>query len=226
MKRSRSFLIALSATLVVGVTAAFAASIPNGDFEKGNFSGWKEKSTGGGEWSIYTAKNRALPGPPGDRPNGPKPVGKYASRLEQSAPSTNYLTRSLTVPSGATHLTVKLFWVNRGSPPGPVPGNAAYWRFPGTWDANGARIQYFVLDLLKASASGFTTKKSDILATLFKPKIGSTSARSGGWVTKSIDVSRFRGEKIKLRLVEADNSGFLNIGLDQLEFRSASSPTG
>ncbi|MFM9042777.1 MAG: hypothetical protein ACKOPI_01260, partial [bacterium] len=159
---------------MVGVTAAFAASIPNGDFEKGNFSGWKEKSTGGGEWSIYTAKDRVLPGPP-NGPSAPKPVGKYASRLVQEEPSTNYLTRSLTVPSGATHLTVKLFWVNRGGPPGPVPGNAAYWRFPGTWDVSGARIQYFMLDLVKASAGGFTTKKSDILATLFKPKIGSTS---------------------------------------------------
>ena len=79
---------------------------------------------------------------------------------------------------------------------------------------------------MKSSAKGFSTRKSDVLATIFKPKIGSTPARSGGWVTETIDVSRFSGEKVKLRLVEGDNSGYMNVGLDQVEFRSASTPTG
>lgn len=232
MKRSGRVLIALSATLVVGVSAAFAASIPNGDFEKGNLSGWKKKNEGGGDWVIYDAKNRKLPGPPGSQPNAPKPFGKYAVVLEQDGPSTNYLIHSLSVPSDATRLSVKLFWVNRGSPPSPPPGraplraSAGYWRFPGDWSSSGSRIQFFQLDLLKSSAAGFTTKKSDILATIFKPKIGSTPARSGGWVSETVDVSRYRGEKIKFRLVEGDNSGFLNVGIDRLEFLSAENPTG
>ena len=233
MKRPLSLLLAAVAVLAFGAVAyaASGSQIPNGDFEKGSFSGWSKKSTGGGEWSIYTAKQRKLPGPPDSKSFAPKPFGKYASVLKQENPSTNYLTHVVSVPNGATNLTVKLFWINNGSPPGPNSSAQAsdatgYWRFPGQWDISGPRIQYFMLDLVKASASGFTTKNSDILGTLFKPKKGSTPARSGGWITESINVSRFQGGKIKLRLVEADNSGTLNVGLDELEFRSASSPTG
>jgi hypothetical protein len=232
MKRSLTALATVVAVLGLSAVAyAAAPTISNGDFEKGNFSGWNEQSTGDGEWFIYSAKKRKIPGPGG--PTLPKPFGKYAAALKQTGPSTNYLTHTFTVPSGVNTLSLKLFWINRGSPPRP-PGlvsaqasaEAGYWRFPGGWSISGDRIQYFTLDLVKSSANGFSTRKSNVLATIFKPKIGSTPARSGGWVTETIDVSRFSGEKVKLRLVEGDNSGYMNVGLDQVEFRSASTPTG
>lgn len=219
--------------MAIGAATALAASIPNGGFENGNFSGWTKKNTAdASQWKIYTAKSRELPGPPNASPLAPRPIGKYASVLEQEEPSTNYLTRTISVPSDATRLTVKLFWVNRGDGPppsvssAPLRASVGYWRFPGEWIISGPRIQYFMLDIVKPSANGFTTKKSDILTTLFRPTVGSTRARSGGWVNESLNVTRFRGSKIKLRLVEADNSGFLNIGLDQLALRSANTPTG
>lgn len=232
MNRGRKIVLLSLTVLLIGATAAFAASIPNGDFEKGNLSGWKKKNDGGATWRVYDAKDRKLPGNPSPKVFAPKPFGKHAVVLEQSGPGVSYLTHSLTVPGNATRLSVELFWINRGSPPGPAPGSAprrataGYWRFPGDWSTTGSRIQFFQLDLLRSSATGFATKKSDILATIFKPKIGSTPARSGGWVSETVDVSRYRGEKIKFRLVEGDNSGFLNVGLDELEFRSADSPTG
>jgi hypothetical protein len=228
MKRSRRVLIVLSATLVIGVGTAVAASIPNGDFEKGNLSNWKAKNDGDGDWFVYKDSNRKLPDPAGGA-TLPKPFGKFAAALKQTNPGTNYLTHTLSVPAGASTLSVKLFWINAG---GPSPGfnsaqaAAGYWAFPGTWSTSGARIQYFKLDLVEPSAKGFTTRKSDILGTIFKPRIRSTKARSGGWVTETINVSRFSGEKIKLRLVEGDNSGYLNVGLDEVRFLSADSPTG
>jgi hypothetical protein len=228
-KRVGKVLLASAALVAIGAATAFAASIPNGNFEEGNFSGWKKQSKGDGTWFVYTAKNRKVPGPGGA--TLPKPFGKYAAALKQSGPGTNYLTHTFRVPSGATTLSLKLFWINQGGPPpglvsAQASAEAGYWRFPGEWSVTGDRIQFFTLDLVKPSASGFTTKKSDVVTTILKPKVGSTKARSGGWVTETIDVSRFRGEKIKLRLVEGDNSGYLNVGLDQVEFRSASTPTG
>ena len=229
MNRTRKLLLTTFALVALGAGVAYASSISNGDFEKGNFSGWNEQSTDDGEWFIYSAKKRKIPGPGG--PTLPKPFGKYAAALKQTGPSTNYLTHTFTVPAGVNTLSLKLFWINRGSPPpGLVSAHASaeagYWRFPGEWSISGDRIQYFTLDLVKSSAKGFSTRKSDVLATIFKPKIGSTPARSGGWVTETIDVSRFSGEKVKLRLVEGDNTGFMNVGLDQVEFRSAGTPTG
>jgi hypothetical protein len=229
MKRSRKVLIALSATLVIGVGTAVAASIPNGDFEKGTLSNWKAKNDGDGDWFVYKASNRELPPTVGGA-TLPKPFGKFAGALKQNGPGTNYLTHTIAVPTDATTLSVKLFWINDG---GPSPGfnsaqaaAAGYWVFPGDWNAIGPPIQFFRLDLVDPSANGFTTRKSDILGTIFKPKIGTTKARSGGWINASIDVSRFAGKRVKLRLVEGDNSGFLNVGLDEVRFRSADSPTG
>jgi hypothetical protein len=194
MKRSRRVLIALSATLVIGVGTAVAASIPNGDFEKGNLSNWKAKNDGDGDWFVYKASNRELPPTVGGA-TLPKSFGKFAGALKQNGPGTNYLTHTLPVPSDATTLSVKLFWINDGITA------AGYWAFPGTWSTSGPQIQYFRLDLVKPPASGFTTKKSDILGTIFKPRIGTTKARSGGWINASIDVSRFAGKRVKLRLV-------------------------
>lgn len=232
MKRSKKILFVLIAVFLAGSVTAVASSIPNGDFEKGNFSGWKTMGSEFSSWSVYDGSERQLPGPPGARPLAPKPLGKYASKLEQDEASTNYLTKTLFIPRSATNLSVKLFWINRGSPPPAVPSIAStravtgYWRFPGSWSTTGDGIQFFRLDIVKPGASGFTTEDSDILATLFQPTIGSTRARSRGWKTERINVSRFQGQKIKLRLVEGDNRGFLNVGLDRLRFFSAEPPTG
>ena len=232
MNQTKKILFVLIAILLTGTATALAAAVPNGDFERGNFSGWQTKSNGGGSWSVYDASERELPGPPGASPLAPRPLGKYASKLEQDDPGTNYLTRTLFIPRSATNLSVKLFWINRGGAAPPVPGSASqravtgFWRFPGIWSTSGDDIQFFRLDIVKPGAGGFTTEDSDILATLFAPTIGSTPARSGGWKTKRINVSRFQGEKIKLRLVEGDNRGFLNVGLDRLRLLSASPPTG
>ena len=232
--RRGKVLFATLAILLVGATAAVASSIPNGDFEKGNFSGWSKQSTGAGSLFIYDVASRVLPAPPYGGATLPKPIGTYAASVRQNGPSTNYLTRTLEVPGDATTLNVKVFWINEGGPPSPPPPASAprragtgYWRFPGTWSTGGGkRIQYFRLDLVKPAAKGFTTKQSDILATIFRPKTGSTKARSGGWLAKSIDVTQFRGRKIKFRLVEGDNSGYMNVGLDSLRFGSGSLPTG
>lgn len=221
------------AILLAAAAVALAATIPNGGFEKGNFSGWSKQSTGGGNLFVYDKPSRVLPAPPYGGATLPKPIGKYASSIRQTGPSTNYLTRTLRVPGDATTLSVKLFWINNGGPPGPPPpassprrAGTGYWRFPGTWSTSGRRIQYFRLDLVRPAANGFTTKQSDILATMFRPKTGTTKSRSGGWLTKSIDVTQFRGRRIKLRLVEGDNSGYMNVGLDSLRFTTVSLPTG
>lgn len=232
MNRTRKLFLVTFALIALGAGVAYAgsaSSIPNGDFEKGNLSSWKDDSNGGGNWFVYKDSNRKLPDPAGGA-TLPKPFGKFAAALKQTNPGTNYLTHTLSVPAGASTLSVKLFWINAGAPP---PGfnsaqaaAAGYWAFPGSWSTSGARIQYFKLDLVEPSAKGFTTRKSDILGTIFKPEIGATKARSGGWVTKTVDVTKFQGKRIKFRLVEGDNSGYLNVGIDNLTFNSADQPTG
>lgn len=229
MKKFHKALIASLAILALGASAAYASSITNGDFETRNFKDWKIRNTGGGNWIIYDKGNRKMTKPRGGA-TLPKPYGTFAASIVQGNPSTNYIIRTLEVPADATMLSVKLFWINQGSPPPTITSAQAsevgFWRFPGEWSVSAGRIQYFTLDLVKPSADGFSTKKSDVLATIFKPKINSTQARSGGWVTETVNVEKYQGQKIKFRLVEADNSGYMNVGLDNLTFNVADLPTG
>ncbi len=51
-KRVGKVLLASAALVAIGAATAFAASIPNGNFEEGNFSGWKKQSKGDGTWFV------------------------------------------------------------------------------------------------------------------------------------------------------------------------------
>ncbi len=236
MNRTRKLFLVTFALIALGAGVAYAASaskIPNGDFEKGNLSGWKTGDTAGtNPWFVYTASQRGT----GDVPSDiPKPRGKYSSGVQQfSDPGVNYLTRVLKVPADATTLKMNYFWNNySGRAPGRAPrsvrggGGALTWIFPGTWSISGGfgTIQYLTLDLLKSSASPRTTSKSAILKTIFRPKAGVTPAVSG-WRSGSVDVSRFRGKKIKLRYIVGVNVAPMPIGLDDLKFVAAKPPTG
>jgi len=235
---TRKLFLVTFALIALGAGVAYAASapsIPNGDFEKGNLSGWKTGDTAGNNpWFVYTASQRGK----GDVPSDiPKPRGKYSAGVQQfSSPGVNYLTRVLKVPADATTLKMNYFWNNYSSrAPGRAPrsasaagdGGAPVWTFPGTWSVGGGlgTIQYLTLDLLKSSASPRTTSKSAILKTIFRPKAGVTPAVSG-WRSGSVDVSRFRGKKIKLRYIVGVNYAPMPIGFDDLKFVAADAPTG
>lgn len=235
MKRSFTVLATVAAVLALGAVA-YAASlskIPNGNFEKGNLSDWKTgDSAGDNPWFVYTAAERG----DGDVPSDiPKPRGKYSAGVSQfSSPGVNFITRVLKVPAGATTLKMNYFWNNySGRNLVRVPrsvrgtGGSLTWRFPGNWSVSDAfgTIQYLTLDLLTASASPLTTSKSKILDTIFKPKAGVTPAVSG-WRSGSVDVSRYRGEKIKLRYIVGVDVAVMPIGLDDLKFVGAQPPTG
>lgn len=233
MKRPLALSLSALALLVFGVAAAVAASssnIPNGDFEKGNFKDWTHVTTDGGRLFVYNASERDK----GQDGLLPKPIGKYSAGNTQGGPSSSYLTRVLQVPNDATTLTLKFFWRNLcGTAPagGSAPRDRAAasrvgeWNFPGSWDIDSGDIQFFKIDLIKPGASARTTNKSDVLAGIFAPKIGSTKAQSG-WTSGSVNVTRFQGEKVRFRLIQADDCAPLNMGLDELRFVSAKPPTG
>ena len=234
MNRTRKLFLVTSALIALGAGVAYAgsaSSIPNGDFEKGNLSSWKTGDTAGtNPWFVYTASQRGK----GDVPSDiPKPRGKYSSGVQQfSDPGVNYLTRVLKVPADATTLKMNYFWNNySGGNPGRATrsvrgfGGSPTWRFSGRWSIASGQLQYLTLDLLTASASPLTTSKSKILDTIFKPNAGVTPAVSG-WRSGSVDVSRYRGEKIKLRYIVGVNLAPIPIGLDDLKFVGAQPPTG
>lgn len=232
MKRSLTLLLSTVAVLALGAVAYATSSskIPNGNFEKGNLSGWKTgDSAGDNPWFVYTAAERGK-GPVPD--NIPKPRGKYSAGVSQfNSPGVNYITRVLKVPAGATTLKLNYFWNNySGGNPARAPrsvrgGGSLIWAFSGKWSIDSGPLQYLTLDLLEASAPPRTTSKSKILKTIFKPKAGVTP-RVSGWRSGSVDVSRYQGEKIKLRYIVGVNVAPMPIGLDDLKFVGAQPPTG
>src|SRR5206468_1634054 len=81
--------------------------IQNGDFEKGNLSGWRHQDSDSGTFVI----NDGTVDPTG--PDGALPpfAGRFSALTDQSAPGRNCLFQDVTIPPGAA--AVSLRWWDR-----------------------------------------------------------------------------------------------------------------
>jgi hypothetical protein len=195
------------AVAAAALAPAALAKPANGGFEQGTFAEWSHQNSGS-KWKLYENDNRHL----GTSLGGatlPKTLGEHSAALVQTDPGHGVLYRSLTVPRQATAITMSAFWINDGDE----------WAFDGAFDEGGiGAVQYFSIDLLKPNADPLSGDKDDVLETVFRPR-DSTPFNSGGWKDFRVAAKPFRGDKVLLRLAEADNRGHQNIGLDQLKLR-------
>ncbi len=221
------------AVLLVASVGTASAKVKNGNFEKGNFSGWSTKtSDSGNRWELYTNKTRS-PLPGGVMRGGappvvfPKTLGKYSPFINMGGRGTNVLYRTIKVPKKAKKLTLKAFWNN----------TARAWVFNGSFQPVTDGNQFFSIDLLEAGAKPTSTKNKDVLANLFAPKATDTPpvlprrsygrgapARGlagtpyvDGWNGYSAKLKKYRGEKVLLRLAETDTLSFNYVGIDDVK---------
>src|SRR5687767_4139329 len=124
---ARTVRICAAVTGTFGAMVALAIAAPsNGNFETGDFSGWKTvdeegsdaplRSTTKGKWQVYTGKLRYPDGPTvrgdGPEPKLPEPPqGTYAAGLASQGPGTHILHRRITV-SGDRELSLRLAYQN------------------------------------------------------------------------------------------------------------------
>jgi D-alanyl-D-alanine carboxypeptidase len=179
------------------------------DFESGALTDWRAVGGGSGGWFIYTdgskAPDRARSDPnvPFDLPNPPQ--GKFAAVTDANGPGTRILYRDVKL-DGRFRLHLSVFYAGVGG--FSSPQTLAY-------DDAGAN-QQFRIDLVAPAAPIDSVAHRDVLANIFATSAGDPDRREPS--TVSVDLSRWAGRTVRLRLAATDNNGPLRAGVDDVRF--------
>ena len=177
------------------------------DFESGAIDDWQAVGSGSGGWFVYSDGQEA-PDPDQSDPNAPfdvpdPPQGKYAAVTDMSSPGTRILFRDVKL-DGRFKLHLSVFYEGLGefSSPDTLAHDAP--------DAN----QQFRIDLLDPAAPIDSVAKADVLVNVFRTSPSDSTTREPAEV--SIDLSRWAGQTVRLRLAQTDNRGPLRVGVDDI----------
>ena len=162
----------------------------------------------------YTTDGSKAPDPSQSDPNAPydvpnPPQGKFAAVSDTNGPGTRILYRDVKL-NGRFMLHLSVFYAGVGG--FNSPRTLAY--------EEPAANEQFRIDLIAPSAPIDSVAQGDVLATIFKTSPGDPDRREPG--TVSVDVSRWAGRTVRLRLAATDNGGPLRAGVDDIRFE----PTG
>ena len=179
------------------------------DFESGALTDWKAVGGGSGGWLIYSNASKA-PDPaqsdsnlPFDLPDPPQ--GRFAAASDSNGPGTRILYRDVKL-DGRFRLHLSVFYAGVGG--FSSPQTLAY-------DEPGAN-QQFRIDLVAPSAPIDSVARGDVLLNIFKTSAGDPDRREPSSV--SVDLSRWAGRTVRLRLAATDNRGPLRAGVDDIRF--------
>ncbi len=192
----------------VEVRAAGGVSVMD-DFESGTLTGWRAVDSGSGGWFVYSNGSRA-PDPAHSNPNVPfdlpdPPQGRFAAVTDMNGPGTLILYRDVKLYGRLMlHLTV----FHEGDSAFFSPRTLAY-------DVPGDN-QQFRVDLLTPSAPIDSLARGDVLVNVFKTSTSEPALREPTAI--KVDVSRWAGQTVRLRLAVADNVGPLRVGVDEIRF--------
>jgi CubicO group peptidase (beta-lactamase class C family) len=179
------------------------------DFESGALSGWKAVGGGSGGWLIYS-NGREAPDPAQSDSNAPfdlpdPPQGRFAAVSDTNGPGTRILYRDVKL-DGRFRLHLTVYYAGVGG-----------FRSPQTlaYDEPGAN-QQFRIDVVAPSAPIDSVAHGDVLANVFKTSAGEPDRREPS--TVRVDLSRWAGRTVRLRLAVTDNGGPLRAGVDDIRF--------
>ena len=213
--RPRSAAVAFALILCAALGLLFSActeepkSVVMDDFESGTLTHWKAVGSGAGGWFVYTDGKKA-PDPAQSDPNVPfdlpdPPQGTHAAVTDMNGPGTRILYRDLKL-DGRFRLHLTVFYAGAGGLSSPL--TLAY-------DAREAN-QQFRIDLVRPSAPIDSLAEGDVLVNIFRTSPGDPDRLEPTAV--EVDLSRWAGKTVRLRLAGADNSGPLRAGADDISF--------
>jgi hypothetical protein len=177
------------------------------DFESGTLAGWKVDRNGAGGWFVYT-NGKTPPSPSDSDPNIPfavpdPPQGKFAAVTDMNGPGRRILYRDIKL-DGRYTLRLTVFYVNAG----PLSS-------PDTLDYESAgENQQFRIDIVAPSAPVDSVAAAHVLANVFRTSPNDPDRREPSNV--SVDLSKWEGQTVRLRLAGVDNRGPLRGGVDDI----------
>jgi hypothetical protein len=186
-----------------------AARVPNGGFETGDFSRWKQanQSGGSGRWFVYSGTTSPLSFSTIAAP----PQGNFAATTDQESPGSHVLYRNIKLAAGQNHILSFFLYYD----------NDADEFFPRRkLDYTVEPNQQYRVDLLKPSVNPFTVNDKAILRTLFRTKVGDPNQRAPQ--LRTYNISQYAGRTVRLRFAEVDNQGNFLASVDKVRVASKS----
>lgn len=205
--RLLTVVLAVALTVCLVPASASAATVVNGGFETGDFTGWQEQDqTGGsGSWYVYTGTSSPLshhmiPAPP---------EGSDAASTDSTGDGSHILYQDVALEPGLTHTLSLYVYYN----------SYAAIASPSSLDKTTSPNQQYRIDVMKPGASLTSVDPADILLTVFRTQTGDPTSLAPTLMT--VDLTPFAGQTVRLRAAEVDNQLFFNAGLDAVTITSA-----
>jgi hypothetical protein len=182
------------------------------DFESGTLTNWKIERSGAGGWFVYS-NGKTPPSPSDSDPNVPfavpdPPQGKFAAVTDMNGPGRRVIYRDLKL-DGRYTLRLTVFYVNTG--PLSSPETLDY--------ESGSENQQFRIDIVAPSAPVDSVAAAHVLVNVFRTSPGDSDRREPSPV--SVDLSKWEGQTVRLRLAGVDNRGPLRAGVDDIRLEPA-----
>lgn len=215
--------LALVLSLVVLLAQpAAAATVVNGDFEAGTLVGWTQVPAAGeaGGWFAYSGLNAPVSfnwenGEKVPRIIPPPPQGNFGAIADRTGSGTRILYQDIALEPGMTHVLSLAAYYNSAAPiTVPTPDTLSI--------ANGSPNQQYRIDVMKPSAPIDSVNPADILSTVFQTDDDDPSAAPP--LSRSVDLTPFAGQVVRLRVAEVDSLDYLNAGIDAVSIQSAPIP--
>lgn len=209
----------LSLILVLGLAmfavpgVATAATVVNGGFETGSFTGWTAvfQPGGSGYWFVYSGTNSPINGFGIAAP----PEGTYAATTDQGNAGSRILYQDVTLEPSSHHTLSFVVYYNN---------QAGTFATPPSLDFTEAANQQYRVDVLNPTAPVTSVTPGDVLATVFQTNVGDPLTLAPTAV--SFDLSGFAGTTVRIRFAEVDNLGFFTGSVDNVALTStAALPT-
>jgi D-alanyl-D-alanine carboxypeptidase len=184
------------------------------DFESGSLGAWTVDRRGSGNWFVYQNGTQA-PDPKQSDPFVPfrmpnPPQGKFGAVTDTNGPGTRILYRDLKLDDRYL-LELTVFYANGFD---GLSGYSNRFVTPRTLATNAGPNQQFRVDLVIPTAAVDSMADADIRATVFETLPGVATRRSPAPVT--LDLSRWEGQTLRLRIATADNQGPMRAGVDHI----------
>jgi hypothetical protein len=214
--RLAKVLVLSTAIAAIAAAVALAGGVRNGGFERG-LNGWETSDRGEGQWESLDATGVEAVN---SRLQGPK-AGERQALVSQGGPGSRLLLQDLQLKANRT---LRLsFWIQ-------VRNNAGEFASPNTFDTEellplsargGASVrdnQQLRIEVIKPSAPIRTVKRKQILATVLRTMPGDRP--NSKWKRYSVNLSKYAGKKVTLRIAEVDNLGEFWVGVDAVKLKS------
>jgi hypothetical protein len=210
----------LLAALALGTSAASAAKVENGNFERGNLSGWQTTyypmpDDPFGEWFVYgdimrpDMRRGGLPLPP---------QGQFGAVTNQINLSGQILSQVVELKPGKRHkLRFKLAYQDQDNPRLDSRRGVPSFITPPTLALNRPN-QQFRMDVIERDAPIKSVKRKHVLERVYRTETDDPNARGFRKVTANL--TPYAGEKVRLRFAVVVTESPLNVAIDAVKVKT------